>query len=100
VRIKVGAVLLDVKKDPKVKEHNTFALFDPLNLEIRYCEETKLEALPMFLMHEVIEAIKWQCDLNLSHNGVSTLSAMVTGVLLDNPELTRLFLKDKNAKKK
>lgn len=44
------------------------------------------------LLHEVVEALRWQLDIEMKHPDLTSLANGLCAVLHDNPELTRMFL--------
>lgn len=43
------------------------------------------------LIHEIIEAINYRCELNLKHQNIMTLEAALIQVFNDNPRVMNLF---------
>lgn len=44
----------------------------------------KIDGIKEDLLHEILEALKCECDLDMSHQTLTTLSSMLNQVLRDN----------------
>ncbi len=85
VRIKIGALTYDVVLDPTLSaERRMFGELCPLTQKINIEANATKEQQQETLLHEIIEAINNNCELNLQHNQIQTLGFMLHQVLKDS----------------
>lgn len=83
--VKIGAFRYDVVfSDELYAGKNFFAEIDHRKLKITLDSQLNPQRFFEGLIHEVIEAISSENDLNLSHPIISTLGTSITSFLLEN----------------
>lgn len=61
---------------------------------IKVDEDAAPERRRAVLMHEIVEAINFELDLNLKHRAITSLATAINQVLADNPALAALYAED------
>jgi hypothetical protein len=93
-KVKIGGILYKVSKIKDLARDRghlgeccgnnaTIGLDDNLHSDV----ERKV------LLHEIIEAINFEYELELAHNKISTLESSLYQVIMDNKELIKSFWK-------
>jgi hypothetical protein len=92
-KLRIGSidVTVDIAENPAID--GIFACFDPKTTTIRVAPVADKNALPLVLLHEVIECVDWQCNLQLKHTVLSTLATMLASFMRDNPEFVKSLVK-------
>lgn len=85
--VKIGGVRYTVREVDQLFESNRMGECHPTRSEILIRASMSHDQKRETLVHEVIEAINSDCDLDLSHSVISTLSHCLHQVLADNPGL-------------
>ena len=65
-----------------------------VELRIKLCSTLPEQALRSTLLHEVIEALDSQLILHLPHDTIQRLEAGLNQVMVDNPDLLKMYLED------
>lgn len=84
--IKVGGKQYRIIIEDLLKERGQtcFGYCTPSELEIHISKDIRVEQQKDTLLHEVIEIINSENDLNLIHQTIQTLSTQLYQVLMDN----------------
>jgi len=90
-RLKILAYDYEVVKEESLyHRHDCVALHQPWTLEIkvdRYAPRKENE-----IMHEVVESLIWQMELEIEHRALTALTNGICAFLRDNPGFTARFL--------
>lgn len=66
------------------EQHGDYGSYNPHTGDIVISSEIDESRAEEALMHEIIEVIKEHCDLKISHQTISTLSAVLYHTIVDN----------------
>jgi len=94
-QIKCGAFVYEIKHEPCILNNEHAQVMGQariLDLVIKLDDGMTDPHARETLLHEVIHVIEFDRHLDLAENDIFQLSKGLAQVLLDNPELTRLFL--------
>ena len=92
-KLKIMAYLFDVKfREGICAFSDDIAHMDPYKGEIEVDALCRNNRPENDISHEVLEALKYQLDLELKHKDLTALANSICAVLHDNPELTHMFL--------
>lgn len=84
--IKIGGFVYEIVNKPLLKEYGEerCGKIIPSQLKILITNEINMSAQEQTLIHETIEAINVDCDLDLTHQTISTLASCLYQVFKDN----------------
>lgn len=83
--VKIGALTYTVVLDPTLSaERGLFGEMCPLMQRINIEANATAEQQEQTLLHEIIEAINNNCELNLEHNQIQTLGFVLHQILKEN----------------
>ena len=86
-KVKVGGLIYKIKYvHPHVIDGDC-GKFDANNLTILINESLSLEMQRTTILHEIIEAINYNYELNLKHNKITTLESTFFQILKENKQL-------------
>ena len=71
-----------------------YGLHSYSKLKIEYDPDMKPSVWKEAILHELIEAVNYWSDLKLEHHQITVLSAVLYGIIMNNPELTEKLFKE------
>jgi hypothetical protein len=69
---------------------------NPNTCAINYDPSITISAQEEALLHELIEVINFECELELKHPAIQTLSAMWHAIIKDNPGIFTMRLPERD----
>ncbi len=77
------------------RENHNLGEFRPGRAQIAIDPKCPPQQINQTLIHEILEAIKWNLSLTLNHAELTAIAAMLHAVLLDNRDVFWLVLDQK-----
>ena len=84
-QIKIGGLTVTVKEvDGLITDYDRFGEYSPRELQIRIESQLARDRKELTLLHEIIEAITTQNEIEIEHSDLTTLANGLYQVLSDN----------------
>lgn len=84
--IRVGSTIyrLIMADDPKIEDRSMFGVFDPNKFEIHIANYTPPTRTYTTFLHEVLHAIEWERNIELTEAQIDAISKGLVDFLIDN----------------
>jgi hypothetical protein len=94
-KVKIGGILYSISKIKDLaRDKGHLGECCGNNASINLDDDLQPDVERKVLLHEIIEAINFEFELNLEHNKISVLESTLYQVIIDNKELIKSFWKD------
>jgi hypothetical protein len=94
MKIKIGGIMYEVTKVKNLaRDRGCLGECCVNSAEIHLDEELSENLADKVLLHEIIEAINLENEMELKHRNITILESSLYQVLIDNPEIFKHFWK-------